>query len=129
MCGKAVEWLAPIRRLLARLALDARERFCERSVKFVKFSADSKPKNGEFSTPHSLALIEDLDMLCVADRDNERIQCFTAGLTPRNAHRRAHVEMGKLITKAEGIGRVMAIREKRKFSIMRHFKVKCLLFK
>ena len=26
----------------------------------------------EFWTPHSLALIEELDMICVADRDDER---------------------------------------------------------
>ncbi|CAF1337947.1 unnamed protein product [Didymodactylos carnosus] len=30
--------------------------------------------------PHSLALIESLDILCVADRENGRIVCFDAGL-------------------------------------------------
>ncbi|XP_030825131.1 peptidyl-glycine alpha-amidating monooxygenase isoform X1 [Camarhynchus parvulus] len=31
---------------------------------------------GQFSIPHSLALIPDLSQLCVADRENGRIQCF-----------------------------------------------------
>ncbi|KDR18657.1 peptidyl-alpha-hydroxyglycine alpha-amidating lyase 1 isoform X2 [Zootermopsis nevadensis] len=30
----------------------------------------------EFSVPHALALAEDKEMLCVADRENGRIQCF-----------------------------------------------------
>jgi len=33
-----------------------------------------------FAIPHSIALIEDQDLLCVADRENQRIQCFSAGL-------------------------------------------------
>ncbi|NXF25232.1 AMD monooxygenase, partial [Rhodinocichla rosea] len=31
---------------------------------------------GQFCIPHSLALITDLSQLCVADRENGRIQCF-----------------------------------------------------
>ncbi|XP_054509411.1 peptidyl-glycine alpha-amidating monooxygenase isoform X6 [Agelaius phoeniceus] len=31
---------------------------------------------GQFCIPHSLALIPDLSQLCVADRENGRIQCF-----------------------------------------------------
>ncbi|XP_068033232.1 peptidyl-glycine alpha-amidating monooxygenase isoform X9 [Anomalospiza imberbis] len=31
---------------------------------------------GQFCVPHSLALIPDLSQLCVADRENGRIQCF-----------------------------------------------------
>ncbi|KAL9822067.1 peptidyl-glycine alpha-amidating monooxygenase isoform 4-T6 [Geothlypis trichas] len=31
---------------------------------------------GQFRIPHSLALIPDLSQLCVADRENGRIQCF-----------------------------------------------------
>lgn len=30
----------------------------------------------EFSVPHALALAEDKEMLCVADRENGRVQCF-----------------------------------------------------
>ncbi|KAK7116721.1 probable peptidyl-alpha-hydroxyglycine alpha-amidating lyase pgal-1 [Littorina saxatilis] len=32
------------------------------------------------NVPHSLALIEDLDILCVADRENQRVLCYNAGL-------------------------------------------------
>ncbi|KAL3867131.1 hypothetical protein ACJMK2_044358 [Sinanodonta woodiana] len=38
------------------------------------FSSDSPP--GTFSIPHSLALAEDKGTICVADRENGRIQCF-----------------------------------------------------
>lgn len=31
-----------------------------------------------FSIPHALALAEDQDLICVADRENGRIQCFSA---------------------------------------------------
>ncbi|OWF47913.1 probable peptidyl-alpha-hydroxyglycine alpha-amidating lyase pgal-1 [Mizuhopecten yessoensis] len=34
----------------------------------------------EFFVPHSLALIEARNIICVADREHGRIQCFTAGL-------------------------------------------------
>lgn len=69
-------------------------------------------KNGEFNVPHSLALIEDMNLICVADRDNGRIQCFTAGLTPKGAHQRAVIPTGTFVTKAENIGRIMALKEK-----------------
>lgn len=36
-------------------------------------------RNG-FFIPHSLALIESMDLICVADREHGRIQCFRAGL-------------------------------------------------
>ncbi|CAF1251493.1 unnamed protein product [Didymodactylos carnosus] len=35
---------------------------------------------GQLLVPHSLALIESLDILCVADRENGRVVCFDAGL-------------------------------------------------
>ena len=38
----------------------------------------------ELNVPHSLTLIEDLDQICVADREHGRIQCFTAGLKDPN---------------------------------------------
>ncbi|XP_048077031.1 peptidyl-glycine alpha-amidating monooxygenase isoform X28 [Ursus arctos] len=40
-------------------------------------SSRSNPKPGQFSVPHSLALVPHLGQLCVADRENGRIQCFT----------------------------------------------------
>ncbi|XP_060152043.1 peptidyl-glycine alpha-amidating monooxygenase isoform X5 [Globicephala melas] len=39
-------------------------------------STESNPKPGQFSVPHSLALVPHLGQLCVADRENGRIQCF-----------------------------------------------------
>lgn len=38
------------------------------------------PEPGTFFIPHSLALIENSDLICVADRENRRVQCFAAGL-------------------------------------------------
>ncbi|XP_039561618.1 peptidyl-glycine alpha-amidating monooxygenase isoform X3 [Passer montanus] len=35
-----------------------------------------RSRPGQFYIPHSLALIPDLSQLCVADRENGRIQCF-----------------------------------------------------
>ncbi|XP_033708955.1 peptidyl-glycine alpha-amidating monooxygenase isoform X6 [Tursiops truncatus] len=39
-------------------------------------STESNPKPGQFNVPHSLALVPHLGQLCVADRENGRIQCF-----------------------------------------------------
>ncbi|XP_070088937.1 peptidyl-glycine alpha-amidating monooxygenase isoform X9 [Equus caballus] len=39
-------------------------------------SSESNPKPGQFRVPHSLALVPHLGQLCVADRENGRIQCF-----------------------------------------------------
>ncbi|XP_040128911.1 peptidyl-glycine alpha-amidating monooxygenase isoform X5 [Ictidomys tridecemlineatus] len=39
-------------------------------------SSGSSPKPGQFTVPHSLALVPHLRQLCVADRENGRIQCF-----------------------------------------------------
>ena len=42
----------------------------------MRFSADGKFERqfgeGQFDVPHSLALAEDLDLICVADRENRR---------------------------------------------------------
>ena len=35
-----------------------------------------KPANFNFNIPHGLALAEDKGQLCVADRENGRVQCF-----------------------------------------------------
>lgn len=35
--------------------------------------------------PHSLALAEDLDLICVADRENMRVLCYNAGLKEASA--------------------------------------------
>lgn len=39
----------------------------------------------EFFVPHSLALIEARNVICVADREHGRIQCFTAGINGTEA--------------------------------------------
>lgn len=99
--------------------------------RILKFNKDGKlvasfgtpnsvnpPQPGEFLVPHSLALIEDLNLLCVADRENKRIQCFAAGLSDGHAfHPRAFVPTGTFFTKAESIGRVYAIREKKHYLV------------
>ncbi|CAJ0962695.1 unnamed protein product, partial [Mesorhabditis belari] len=66
-----------------------------------------------FIIPHSLSLIEDLNLLCVADRENERVQCFSAGL--KEGHR--SIPAGIPITSADNIGRVFAIRERKHFLV------------
>lgn len=43
---------------------------------FIAETSLGKPRPGQFRIPHSLALIPDLSQLCVADRENGRIQCF-----------------------------------------------------
>ena len=43
---------------------------------FSGFSFSSAPT--AFNIPHSLALAEDKNMVCVADRENGRVQCLNA---------------------------------------------------
>ncbi|KAI1296749.1 Peptidyl-alpha-hydroxyglycine alpha-amidating lyase 2 [Halotydeus destructor] len=59
--------------------------------------------NEQMSVPHSLALLEKDDLICVADRENKRILCYTAGL--------GDTEPGKLVFNVvhPDIGRVFAI--------------------
>ncbi|KAI1721589.1 NHL repeat domain-containing protein [Ditylenchus destructor] len=85
---------------------------------FGSQNSANPPQVGEFFVPHSLALIEDLNLLCVADRENRRIQCFAAGLSEgQHFHPRAFVPTGTFFTKAENIGRVFAIREKQHYLV------------
>ena len=51
--------------------------------RILKFSPEGKvigTYKGSFNVPHSLALIEQYDALCIADRDNSRLVCINAGL-------------------------------------------------
>ncbi|KAG7168660.1 Peptidyl-glycine alpha-amidating monooxygenase-like [Homarus americanus] len=50
--------------------------FGERSVGSIG-SYLGNPDPGTFNIPHALALAEDKGELCVADRENGRVQCFT----------------------------------------------------
>jgi len=55
--------------------------YCNRRI--LKFSADGiliDSFRAPFDIPHSLALQEESDTLCVADREHSRILCFKAGL-------------------------------------------------
>lgn len=67
----------------------------------------------EFAVPHSLALIEDMNIVCVADRENQRVQCFSAGLSEGDRT----LPTGIPITSATDIGRVFAIRERQHYLI------------
>lgn len=42
---------------------------------FLGVSYDHAPRNF-FAVPHAMALASDLGLLCVADRENGRVQCF-----------------------------------------------------
>lgn len=55
--------------------------------------------------PHSLALAEDLDLICAADRENMRVLCYNAGL--RDASRLGVAEREYT---DEVLGRVFALR-------------------
>lgn len=70
---------------------------------FGKPSVSFPPPPGTFKVPHSLALVDDLGLLCVADRENERIQCFSAGLNSQS------LPFGTFIRQAKQLGRVFAI--------------------
>jgi len=55
--------------------------YCNSRV--MKFNKDGhliKIINGNWQVPHSLALFEDTDVLCVADREGGRVECIQAGL-------------------------------------------------
>jgi len=59
-----------------------------RVMKFNKDGKLIKIINGNWQVPHSLALFEDTDVLCVADREGGRVECIHAGLQrPLHANR------------------------------------------
>jgi len=74
---------------------------CNLNARWIATTYPAEP--GTFKVPHSVALVEDLGLLCVADRENERIQCFSTGLTPRA------LPLGTFIRQARQLGRVFAI--------------------
>lgn len=65
--------------------------------------------NDAFLVPHSIAVDDDLDIVCVADRENERILCYNAGTKPNDS---GLDTTGVLMMKAESTGRVYAVRIK-----------------
>jgi len=59
-----------------------------RVMKFNKDGKLIKIINGNWQVPHSLALFEETDVLCVADREGGRVECVQAGLQkPLHANR------------------------------------------
>lgn len=78
--------------------------YCNQRI--MKFDANGTlidSHEGSFSVPHSLVLIEEKDLLCVADRENSRIKCLNAGLRGS--------PMGRSVssTKRGSLGRVYAV--------------------
>lgn len=72
---------------------------------FGKKPTGGAPKESEFLVPHGLALLESLDLLCVADREHRRVQCFKAGL-------RDPADFGKFVRtvgSGETLGRVFDV--------------------
>lgn len=57
----------------------------------------------DFLVPHSITLLEEQDLLCVADRENKRVMCYSAGLS--------NLPAGKLIFQIHNkkLGRVFAV--------------------
>lgn len=64
---------------------------------------------GTFRVPHSLTLIEELDALCIADRENNRIVCIHAGL---NGQAKFGSPYGSAGYKGKNVGRVFAVAGK-----------------
>lgn len=55
--------------------------YCNQRI--MKFDPSGKlitTYKGAFNVPHSLALFEEHNALCIADRDNARLVCINAGL-------------------------------------------------
>ena len=79
-------------------------------LKYNKKGELLKVIHGEWTIPHSLALFEDEDVLCVADREGGRLDCLRAGLTqPAMADRD---ETGLAVISYAGVGRPYAIAAK-----------------
>lgn len=81
--------------------------------RILKFSSDGKLKqiiDGNWKIPHSLALFEESDVLCVANREGQNVDCMKAGLQrPLYANRD---ETGQKVNTYNGVGRVYAIAGK-----------------
>lgn len=81
--------------------------YCNKRI--IKYAAGGKEILGKFAVgevwiPHSIALVEDEDLLCIADRENMRVLCYSAGLEDNE-------ELGQLqrhITE-DTMGRVFAV--------------------
>lgn len=81
--------------------------------RILKFSSEGKLKqiiDGDWKVPHSLAMFDESDVLCVANREGQRVDCLRAGIDrPLYANRD---ETGQKVTTYNGVGRVYAIEGK-----------------
>jgi peptidylamidoglycolate lyase len=82
-----------------------------RILKFDRKGKLVKVIKGDWRVPHSLALFEDEDVLCVSDREGGKVDCVKAGLKhPRMQADRD--ETGMDVISYTGIGRSYAIAPK-----------------
>ena len=70
---------------------------------------------GRWSVPHSLALFENSDVLCVANREGQEVSCMRAGLDS-SPHFGGRDVTGSQVTNYKNLGRVYAIAEKGTFT-------------
>lgn len=66
---------------------------------------------GRWTIPHSLALFENSDVLCVANREGQEVSCMRAGLDS-SPHFGGKDITGSQVTNYKNMGRVYAIAEK-----------------
>jgi len=66
---------------------------------------------GRWNIPHSLALFENSDVLCVANREGQEVSCMRAGLDSA-PHFGGKDVTGTQVTNYKNMGRVFAIAEK-----------------
>lgn len=81
--------------------------YCNKRI--LKFDADGRlldVHTGSFHVPHSLALSEEKDALCVADRENSRVVCIHAGL---NGDAKFGSPYGRTGHKGQNVGKVYAV--------------------
>jgi len=87
--------------------------YCNSRV--MKFNKDGKLLKiikGNWQVPHSLALFEDTDVLCVADREGGRIECIHAGLQLQRHANRDDTGKRVVVYDQSIIGRPYAIASK-----------------
>lgn len=91
-------------------------KFDKRGVFITSFgrpNGDYEITDGSLLVPHSITILEAMKIICVADRENERIQCFSTGGNDEYEI----ASPGVFITKTENIGRVYAIRSKEQYIV------------
>lgn len=84
--------------------------YCNKRI--LKYDAEGHlidTYQGSFNVPHSLTLIEELDALCVADRENSRIVCIHAGLDGQSKFGSSYGVNGR---NGKNVGRVFAVAGK-----------------